>query len=67
MAPQNDTFLSCGLDSTIRMWDVSAPKCIGIIKLKLGSTGLNTEAPCVGYDCAGTDFCKRRTRICSCC
>ena len=36
MNPVDDTFISASLDGTVRMWDLDAPSCLGLLRRKPG-------------------------------
>jgi COMPASS component SWD2 len=52
MNPVNDTFVSAGLDYSLRCWDLRDPKCGALLRYKSATPHL----PCVAFDPAGLLF-----------
>jgi COMPASS component SWD2 len=51
LSPQDDTFLSAGLDNTVRLWDLRSQNCVGLMNI-LASGG----RPQVAFDQGGVIF-----------
>jgi COMPASS component SWD2 len=52
VSPQDDSFLSCSLDNSVRLWALDTPKCAAILKMPKNDSKDNS-VPCVAYDQAG--------------
>ena len=39
MSPISDQFLSCGVDKTLRLWDLRKPTCAGLMEVEQTAVG----------------------------
>ncbi|CAM9769650.1 unnamed protein product [Chrysoparadoxa australica] len=51
MSPTNDQFMSGSTDRSVRLWDLSSPKCLAVLQFPL-----NSGAPHVAFDPQGLVF-----------
>eukprot|EP00611_Tribonema_gayanum_P009646 TRINITY_DN1946_c0_g1_i2.p1 TRINITY_DN1946_c0_g1~~TRINITY_DN1946_c0_g1_i2.p1 ORF type:complete len:378 (+),score=134.34 TRINITY_DN1946_c0_g1_i2:125-1135(+) len=51
MSPVDDCFMTGSTDRSVRLWNLSAPECLGVLQFPL-----NSSAPHVAYDPSGLVF-----------